>query len=92
MSVTGANADKEFQLKAVVKENIFCAYMIFVMLMNQPGVSKKTNHDTLINSNCKRIISLINVNLLVVSGSDNERLQIVINEINELYETIGETH
>ncbi len=92
LSVTGANADKRVPIKSSSQgEYVLRLYDSLLKLMNQPGVgSKKTNHDILINSIANELLASKGKSL-VVSGSDDVNIQIIINHINLLLDNYGET-
>ena len=85
LSVTGANADKRVPIKASEQSKyVLRLYDSLLKLAKKNTIATKTTkHDKIINqiatelwSNRKRS--------LVVSGSDNTDLQVIVNEINKL--------
>ena len=85
LSVTGANADKRVPLKTVEQTKyILRLYDELLKIANKKSInSNKTNHDNLIQQIAKELWKNQKKSL-VVSGSDNTDLQVVVNEINKL--------
>ena len=85
LSVTGANADKRVPIKTIEQtQYILRLYDEILKIANKKSInSNKTNHDQLIQQIAKELWQNQKKSL-VVSGSDNTDLQVVVNEINKL--------
>tara|TARA_B100001142_G_scaffold330305_1_gene397957 strand:+ start:4130 stop:7162 length:3033 start_codon:yes stop_codon:yes gene_type:complete len=85
LSVTGANADKRVPVKTTEQTKyILRLYDEILKLANKKSInSDKTKHDKLIQQIAKELWENQKKSL-VVSGSDNTDLQVVVNEINKL--------
>ena len=85
LSVTGANADKRVPLKASEQSKyILRLYDELLKFTNKKAINApKTNHDNLIRQIAQELWSNQKKSL-VVSGSDNTDIQVVVNEINKI--------
>ena len=85
LSVTGANADKRVPIKASHQGSyVTRLYDILLKILNKKSIgSAKTQHDSLINKIANDLIANKGKSL-VVSGSDDKNIQIIINHINIL--------
>ncbi len=85
LSVTGANADKRVPVKTTEQTKyILRLYDEILKLANKKSInSDKTKHDKLIQQIAKELWKNQKKSL-VISGSDNTDLQVVVNEINKL--------
>ena len=85
LSVTGANADKRVPIMPGDQtQYVLRLYDKLLGYANKKSVnSQETKHDALLNQIAKELWSNKRKSL-VVSGSDNTDLQVVINEINKL--------
>jgi len=92
LSVTGANADTRAPIKASEQEQyVLRLYDLLLKLSKKERVkSKKTKHDKLIHQIAKELLANKGQSL-IVSGSDNINLQIVVNQINNLLENYEKT-
>ena len=92
LSVTGANADKRVPIKASQQAKyVLRLYDSLLKIAKKPSIkSTKTNHDTLINQIAKELWRNRQKSL-VVSGSDNTDVQVVINEVNKLLDNYEHT-
>ena len=85
LSVTGANADKRVPIKPSLQgEYVLRLYDFLLKAMSQKTLgSKKTKHDALIKTISQELIKNQGKSL-VVSGSDDVNIQILVNCINDL--------
>tara|TARA_B100000945_G_scaffold188052_1_gene150922 strand:- start:4417 stop:7473 length:3057 start_codon:yes stop_codon:yes gene_type:complete len=85
LSVTGANADKRVPIKPSSQQAyVLRLYDALLALTNNQSIkSTKTKHDNLINQIAKELWSNKGKSL-IVSGSDNTDVQVVINAMNML--------
>ncbi len=92
LSVTGANADKRVPIKASHQASyVTRLYDTLLKILNKKGIgSAKTQHDSLINKIANDLI-VNKGKSLVVSGSDDTNIQIIINHINILLGNYGTT-
>ena len=92
LSVTGANADKRVPIKASEQSvYILRLYDSLLKSLGKPSInSLKTNHDQLIEQITEELLSNTKKSL-VVSASDSESVQLVVNAINDLLQNYENT-
>ena len=92
LSTTGANADKRVPIKASLQgQYVLRLYDVLRSMVNLSTIgSTATQHDVLIKTIANELLENKEKSL-VVSGSDDKNIQVLINHINILLENYGNT-
>ena len=92
LSVTGANADKRVPVKPS-QQSHYISRLHDILCETTGGKkfnSKKTNHETLLYTIAEDLLKNKGKSL-IVCGSDNKSLQIIVNKINTILNNYGKT-